>query len=150
MRLIRGKARKLREDLGQEIAALPRSLAMTGRQVVWCLTSEVCIWMTEREPAMKSDIPGWREGGRGSPPYTAVFPNPLMPVDGMPILEVIVRSCPLRDKGPHIHDEPAVGACSLLISEWNQVRSRYLLLKEASPSGPPVRSRAFRIAEHFW
>jgi len=32
-------------------------------------------------------------GGRGTrlAPYTAVFPKPLMPVDGMPILEVIVR-----------------------------------------------------------
>src|SRR5512136_1103328 len=32
-------------------------------------------------------------GGKGTrlAPYTAVFPKPLMPVDGMPILEVIVR-----------------------------------------------------------
>ncbi len=32
-------------------------------------------------------------GGRGTrlAPYTTVFPKPLMPVDGMPILEVIVR-----------------------------------------------------------
>ena len=32
-------------------------------------------------------------GGKGTRlvPYTAVFPKPLMPVDGMPILEVIVR-----------------------------------------------------------
>jgi NDP-sugar pyrophosphorylase family protein len=32
-------------------------------------------------------------GGRGTrlAPYTTVFPKPLMPIDGMPILEVIVR-----------------------------------------------------------
>ena len=32
-------------------------------------------------------------GGKGTrlAPYTTVFPKPLMPVDGMPILEVIVR-----------------------------------------------------------
>lgn len=32
-------------------------------------------------------------GGKGTrlAPYTAVFPKPLMPIDGMPILEVIVR-----------------------------------------------------------
>jgi len=32
-------------------------------------------------------------GGKGTrlAPYTAVFPKPLMPVDGMPILEVIVK-----------------------------------------------------------
>src|SRR3972149_8324766 len=32
-------------------------------------------------------------GGKGTrlAPYTTVFPKPLMPIDGMPILEVIVR-----------------------------------------------------------
>jgi NDP-sugar pyrophosphorylase family protein len=32
-------------------------------------------------------------GGKGTrlAPYTTVFPKPLMPVDGMPILEVIVK-----------------------------------------------------------
>jgi len=32
-------------------------------------------------------------GGRGTrlAPYTAVFPKPLMPIDGMPILEVVIR-----------------------------------------------------------
>ena len=32
-------------------------------------------------------------GGRGTrlAPYTTVFPKPLMPIDGMPILEVVVR-----------------------------------------------------------
>jgi len=32
-------------------------------------------------------------GGKGTrlAPYTAVFPKPLMPIDGMPILEVLVR-----------------------------------------------------------
>jgi NDP-sugar pyrophosphorylase family protein len=32
-------------------------------------------------------------GGKGTrlAPYTTVFPKPLMPVDGIPILEVIVK-----------------------------------------------------------
>src|SRR4030042_3687763 len=32
-------------------------------------------------------------GGKGTrlAPYTTVFPKPLMPIDGMPILEVVVR-----------------------------------------------------------
>ena len=32
-------------------------------------------------------------GGKGTrlAPYTTVFPKPLMPIDGMPILEVIAR-----------------------------------------------------------
>ena len=32
-------------------------------------------------------------GGKGTrlAPYTTVFPKPLMPIDGMPILEVIVK-----------------------------------------------------------
>ena len=32
-------------------------------------------------------------GGKGTrlAPYTTVFPKPLMPIDGMPILEIIVR-----------------------------------------------------------
>ncbi len=32
-------------------------------------------------------------GGKGTrlAPYTTVFPKPLMPIDGMPIVEVIVR-----------------------------------------------------------
>jgi NDP-sugar pyrophosphorylase family protein len=29
--------------------------------------------------------------GRRLAPYTTVFPKPLMPVDGMPILEVIIK-----------------------------------------------------------
>lgn len=42
------------------------------------------------EESMKAVI---LAGGKGTrlAPYTTVFPKPLMPVDGMPILEVIVR-----------------------------------------------------------
>ncbi len=45
---------------------------------------------TDMEKTMKAII---LAGGKGTrlAPYTAVFPKPLMPVDGMPILEVIVR-----------------------------------------------------------
>jgi NDP-mannose synthase len=43
-----------------------------------------------KKKAMKAVI---LAGGKGTrlAPYTTVFPKPLMPVDGMPILEVIVR-----------------------------------------------------------
>ena len=48
---------------------------------------------------MKGDLTGENmkavilAGGKGTrlTPYTTVFPKPLMPIDEMPILEVIVR-----------------------------------------------------------
>jgi NDP-sugar pyrophosphorylase family protein len=45
---------------------------------------------TEAEQKMKAII---LAGGKGTrlTPYTTVFPKPLMPIDGMPVLEVIVR-----------------------------------------------------------
>jgi NDP-sugar pyrophosphorylase family protein len=45
---------------------------------------------TSQEKEMKAVI---LAGGKGTrlAPYTAVFPKPLMPVDGIPILEVIVK-----------------------------------------------------------
>jgi NDP-sugar pyrophosphorylase family protein len=56
-------------------------------------------------------------GGKGTrlAPYTAVFPKPLMPVDGMPILEVIVRQLShfkIRDLIFTVshHSEPLISA----------------------------------------
>jgi NDP-sugar pyrophosphorylase family protein len=45
---------------------------------------------TEMEAGMKAVI---LAGGKGTrlAPYTTVFPKPLMPIDGIPILEVIVK-----------------------------------------------------------
>lgn len=57
-------------------------------------------------------------GGRGTrlAPYTTVFPKPLMPVDGMPILEVIVKQL------AHFHIEELVFTVS---SESEPLLSAY-------------------------
>lgn len=46
--------------------------------------------VTSQEKEMKAII---LAGGKGTrlAPYTTVFPKPLMPIDGMPILEIIIR-----------------------------------------------------------
>ena len=64
-------------------------------------------------------------GGKGTrlAPYTTVFPKPLMPVDGMPILEVIVRQL------AHFHIEELVFTVSQesepLLSAYFGNGSRY-------------------------
>jgi NDP-sugar pyrophosphorylase family protein len=64
-------------------------------------------------------------GGRGTrlAPYTTVFPKPLMPVDGMPILEVIVKQL------AHFHIEELVFTVSQesepLLSAYFGNGSRY-------------------------
>ena len=45
---------------------------------------------TLQEKKMKAVILAGGKGARLAP-YTAVFPKPLMPIDGMPVLEVIVK-----------------------------------------------------------
>jgi len=64
-------------------------------------------------------------GGRGTrlAPYTTVFPKPLMPVDGMPILEVIVKQL------AHFHIEELIFTVSQesepLLSAYFGNGSRY-------------------------
>jgi len=77
-------------------------------------------------------------GGKGTrlAPYTTVFPKPLMPVDGMPILEVIVRQL------AHFHIEELIFTVSQesesLLSAYFGDGSRYGVGISYSKEGKPL------------
>ncbi len=77
-------------------------------------------------------------GGKGTrlAPYTTVFPKPLMPVDGMPILEVIVKQL------AHFHIEELIFTVSQesepLLSAYFGDGSRYGVRISYSREGKPL------------
>ena len=95
-------------------------------------------------------------GGKGTrlAPYTAVFPKPLMPVDGIPILEVIVKQL------AHFRIEEIILTVSqqseALLSAYFGDGSRYgvshLIIREReNPLEPLDLSPSSRIFQRrFW
>ena len=78
-------------------------------------------------------------GGKGTrlSPYTTVFPKPLMPIDGMPILEVIVRQLAyfrIRDIVLAVshHSEPLLSA---YFGDGRQFGVRIQYAREEKPLG---------------
>ncbi len=78
-------------------------------------------------------------GGKGTrlSPYTTVFPKPLMPIDGMPILEVIVRQLAyfrIRDIVLAVshHSEPLLCA---YFGDGRQFGVRIQYVREEKPLG---------------
>jgi NDP-sugar pyrophosphorylase family protein len=78
-------------------------------------------------------------GGKGTrlAPYTTVFPKPLMPIDGMPILEIIVRQLAhfrIRDLVLAVspQSEPLLSA---YFGDGRQFEVRIQYVREAKPLG---------------